>query len=63
MNLAGIVIPGDRIPAVPGKQVLYRNGSLHSEQGPDTISSEKIPAVTLPPSSLPTSAPPALRLF
>jgi ATP-dependent Lhr-like helicase len=31
INLGGIVIPGDRIPAVPGKQVLYRNGNLHSE--------------------------------
>jgi len=63
LNLAGIVIPGDRVPAVPGKQVLYRNGSLHAEQEPDILSSEKFPAVTLPPSSLPTAAPPALRLF
>jgi ATP-dependent Lhr-like helicase len=63
MNLAGIVIRGDRIPAVPGKQLLYRNGSLHSEQEPDTISTEKIPVFTLPQSSLPTAAPPALRLF
>jgi ATP-dependent helicase Lhr and Lhr-like helicase len=63
MNLAGIVIPGDRIPAVPGKQLLYRNGSLHSEQRPDTLLSEKIPAVILSPQSLPTSAPPALSLF
>jgi ATP-dependent helicase Lhr and Lhr-like helicase len=63
MNLAGIVIPGDRIAAVPGKQVLYRNGSLHSEHEPDTLSSETIPAVILPPSSRPASAPPALRLF
>jgi ATP-dependent Lhr-like helicase len=31
INLGGIVIPGDRVPAVPGKQVLYRNGNLHSE--------------------------------
>jgi ATP-dependent Lhr-like helicase len=31
INLGGIVIPGDRIPALPGKQVLYRNGNLHSE--------------------------------
>jgi ATP-dependent Lhr-like helicase len=31
MNLAGIVIPGDRIPAVPGGRVLYCNGNLHSE--------------------------------
>ena len=63
MNLVGIVIPGDRAPAVPGKQIIYRNGSFHSEQEPDAIASEKIPTVTLPPSSLPTSAPPALRLF
>ncbi|HWZ01356.1 MAG TPA: hypothetical protein VNX17_09765, partial [Edaphobacter sp.] len=64
MNLAGIVIPGDRVPSVPGKQVLYQNGILRSEAGPDTLSSEKIPAATLPPPPpLPTSAPPALRLF
>ena len=63
MNLVGIVVPGDRVPAIPGKQVLYRNGSLQSEQEPDIISAEKIPAFTLPQSSLPTAAPPALRLF
>jgi len=28
LNLAGIVIPGERIPAVPGKEVRYSNGSL-----------------------------------
>jgi ATP-dependent Lhr-like helicase len=63
MNLAGIVIPGDRVPAVPGKQVLYHNGLLRSEGEPDAISSEKNPAVTLPPPPLPTVASPALRLF
>jgi ATP-dependent Lhr-like helicase len=63
MNLAGIVIPGDRVPAVPGKQILYRNGSLHSEPEPDTLSPEKIPTLPLPPSSLPISSSPALRLF
>src|ERR1700733_7396691 len=31
INLGGIVIPGDRIPAVPGKQIVYRNGNLHVE--------------------------------
>ena len=62
MNLGGIVVPGDRIAAVPGKQLLYRNGSLHFEQEPDIISAERIPAVTLPPSPLP-AAPPSLRLF
>jgi ATP-dependent Lhr-like helicase len=57
MNLAGIVIPGDRIPAVPGKQVLYRNGAL-----PDTIPPAKIPA-TLPLTNLPEPAPTTLALF
>jgi ATP-dependent Lhr-like helicase len=28
LNLVGIIIPGERVPAVPGKQVLYRNGTL-----------------------------------
>jgi ATP-dependent Lhr-like helicase len=36
MNLAGIVIPGDRVPAVPGKEVRYRNGSLaNTEEAED----------------------------
>jgi ATP-dependent helicase Lhr and Lhr-like helicase len=64
MNLAGIVIPGDRIAAIPGKQVIYRNGSLHSEQDSDTIPSEKIPTVALPPSPPPPAVTlPVLRLF
>ncbi len=63
MNLAGIVVPGDRVPAVPGKQLLYRNGSLHPVQEPDTISTEAIPAFTLSQSSLRTAAPPTFRLF
>ena len=62
MNLVGIVIPGDRIPAVPGKQVLYRNGTLHSESQPDTLSPEKIPS-TLPLPHLPEPAPTPLALF
>ena len=37
INLAGIIIPGDRIPAVPGKQVVYRNGSLYQEETPTPI--------------------------
>ena len=32
MNLVGIVVPGDRVPAVPGKQLLYCNGKLHTEK-------------------------------
>ncbi len=54
-NLAGIIIPGERIPAIPGKQVIYRNGSLHVES-----SEQDIPAAFLPVS---TPTPPVLRLF
>src|SRR5439155_2034237 len=53
MNLAGIVIPGDRVPAVPGKQVLYRNGNLHIEDGTVAASSgstDLLPAMLTTPS-------------
>jgi ATP-dependent Lhr-like helicase len=62
MNLAGIVIPGDRIPAVPGKQALYSNGTLHSESEPATIPAEKL-AAALPLTHLPESIPTPLGLF
>ncbi|WP_353065940.1 DEAD/DEAH box helicase [Tunturibacter psychrotolerans] len=32
MNLVGIVVPGDRVPAVPGRQLLYCNGKVHAEK-------------------------------
>ena len=56
INLAGIVIPGDRVPAVPGKQVLYRNGLLHAEPeagipSSETTASQLLPAI-LPAASL-----------
>jgi ATP-dependent Lhr-like helicase len=58
INLAGIVIPGDRIPAVPGKQVLYRNGTLHTES---KVESE---LDIIPPAMLPAAPPsPGLELF
>jgi ATP-dependent Lhr-like helicase len=31
MNLVGIVLPGERVPSIPGKQVRYRNGRLHDD--------------------------------
>jgi ATP-dependent helicase Lhr and Lhr-like helicase len=62
MNLAGIVIPGERISAVPGKQVLYRNGTLNSESVPETIQRENIPA-TLPITHLPEPTLTPLGLF
>ena len=36
MNLAGIIVPGSRIPAVPGRSLLFRNGSvIESVPGPN----------------------------
>ena len=32
MNLSGIVVPGDRIPSVPGKSLRYRNGTVVIEE-------------------------------
>ena len=34
MNLASIVVPGCRFPAVPGRFLRFRNGSVVSEAGP-----------------------------
>jgi ATP-dependent Lhr-like helicase len=35
MNLAGIVLPGERIPSIPGRQVRYQNGRLFEEISKD----------------------------
>jgi ATP-dependent helicase Lhr and Lhr-like helicase len=60
MNLVGIVVPGDRIPSVPGKQVLYRDGKLHS---PDQAAGDGF-ATSIPPPMLPVAQPSTgLRLF
>jgi ATP-dependent Lhr-like helicase len=34
LNLVGIIIPGDRVAAVPGKQIQYRNGALQLTYNP-----------------------------
>jgi ATP-dependent Lhr-like helicase len=76
LNLAGIVIPGERVPAIPGREVRYRNGRLASD---DTASEEAAtPVITAPPIAavkrnrfvptvLPTKprepAPPSATLF
>jgi ATP-dependent helicase Lhr and Lhr-like helicase len=54
MNLAGIVLPGDRIPSVPGKQVVYLNGKLYSPDQPTAIEGL---ADSIPPPMLPVDAP------
>ncbi|MCU1226850.1 MAG: associated domain protein [Edaphobacter sp.] len=66
INLAGIVIPGDRIPAVPGRQVLYRNGTVltesKAESGAAILPAQSISS-QLPPAMLPVATAPGLRLF
>jgi ATP-dependent Lhr-like helicase len=46
-NLAGIVLPGERVAAMPGKQVRYRNGLLYSEQ--TESDSETVSTTTIHP--------------
>ena len=76
LNLAGIVVPGDRVAAVPGKEVRYRNGLLIVENGPEVDGSTTNDANVLPirsvrrriqplvPPAMPAeSIPPAPTLF
>ncbi|WP_263367502.1 DEAD/DEAH box helicase [Edaphobacter bradus] len=62
-NLAGIILPGERVPAISGRQVLYRNGSLHSDetQAYEPATGPLAPAITS--SILPTTPPTELPLF
>jgi hypothetical protein len=73
MNLAGIVVPGERVAAVPGKAVRYRNGSSSAKTRSD--SGEANNATTAPlakrprhaspvfPATLPEPTPPPATLF
>jgi ATP-dependent Lhr-like helicase len=36
INLIGIVVPGERSPSVPGRQVLFRNGKLHAQNAEES---------------------------
>jgi ATP-dependent Lhr-like helicase len=50
MNLIGLVIPGDRVPAVPGRQVLYSNGRRHTETPDKELVDRSTDAPPYPPS-------------
>jgi ATP-dependent Lhr-like helicase len=52
VNLVGIILPGERVSAIPGKQVTYRNGSLHLEDDEAVILAELLPLST--PAPVPT---------
>jgi len=67
MNLAGIVLPGERVPAVPGRSITYRDGVLEGaeprhaarrpmrsrERRPVAPQPVAIPALNQPTGSLP----------
>jgi ATP-dependent Lhr-like helicase len=59
MNLAGIVVPGPRAPAVPGRHIRFRNGVLIPEAGAEPHAARPIE----PHPWKPTPQPPALQLF
>ncbi len=42
LNLAGILIPGDRVPAIPGRELHFQNGAIYAD-----------PATTPPPAAAP----------
>jgi ATP-dependent Lhr-like helicase len=48
INLVGIVIPGDRVSAIPGRQVRYRNGLLHSDEPATESTPAEIPSALIP---------------
>jgi ATP-dependent Lhr-like helicase len=74
MNLSGIVVPGERVPSVPGRQVQYRDGVVTGDAAIATATDSPSPSrerasrprralfqsTQLPP---PAPEPPTLRLF
>jgi ATP-dependent Lhr-like helicase len=51
-NLAGIVLPGDRVVAIPGRQLLYRNGRLVTDNK-DAVAEVPDETVPLPDAAIP----------
>jgi len=44
LNLAGILVPGERVPAISGRTVTYRDGAAVLEQGPQSFPAERAAA-------------------
>jgi ATP-dependent Lhr-like helicase len=45
LNLIGILLPGERVAAIPGRQIRLRNGDLDGAEGPSDAAVDSIPAV------------------
>jgi ATP-dependent Lhr-like helicase len=69
MNLAGIVVPGERVASVPGKSVQFRNGLVIGEEADagaaptETTRRERLPRYQQPAAPMPAPGPAALPLF
>jgi ATP-dependent Lhr-like helicase len=59
INLAGIILPGERVPSVPGKQIVYRNGKLYKEE--TALPTEEVPSILSV--AMATAMPTATGLF
>ncbi len=51
LNMVGILLPGDRVAAIPGRQIHLRNGNL---DGAESVSSAMVEAI---PATVPTAVP------
>jgi ATP-dependent Lhr-like helicase len=69
MNLSGIVVPGERVPSVPGRFVEFRNGQIVADASAMTTPAAPPRSARLPryqqPGIVapPATQPPVLRLF
>jgi ATP-dependent Lhr-like helicase len=52
LNLVGILLPGERVAAIPGRQIHLRNGILDGGESSSDGVVEAIPPVVAPPASL-----------
>lgn len=55
MNLAGVVLPGERVPSLPGRQVRYCNGKLHEDSAKTDKEMALSSLLTASPSVMETS--------
>jgi len=52
LNLVGILLPGERVAAIPGRQIQLRNGNLDGEESPANAVAGAIPSVVPTAASL-----------